>query len=148
MNLDRIVQGLKEFVRAQFPNYDYQCLWEYRVAKVTQGPPVILDVQATPATAKKMPDLVGVTMWPGPSGCVCTPKLGASVRVGFVNADPTKPYVAGVDPASHPDVAMLPADVEIDLGANPVDFVALASRVAQLQKQLAAATEAKAAAAA
>jgi hypothetical protein len=123
MSTDRLLQALREIIREQLPNYDYMTLWEYRVVSVTSGPPVVLDLQATEDTAKRLPDLTQVTLWPGPSGGVCVPRVGASVRVGFVGGDPTKPYVAGVDPASSPTTVYLPNDAGSPAAARVGDRV-------------------------
>ncbi len=105
---DRMRAALEGVNRAINPDQVYALTWEYSVISATPGPPVTIDCAVIdPETSKHLPaQLVGLTLWPGPSGFVAVPQPSSIVRIGFVNGDPGKPFVAGLDPNSTPILVM------------------------------------------
>jgi hypothetical protein len=114
---DRMRDSLGRINSALNPAQVFALQWEYSVISASPGPPVTIDCAAVDAetSAHLPPQLVGLTLWPGPSGFVAVPTPGSLVRVGFVNGDPSKPFVAGLDPNGTPILVMGFADV-IQLG--------------------------------
>jgi hypothetical protein len=108
---DRLAVALEGILAALLPTIAYYTTYEYRVlaalpplvppAPVPAGTSVTIDCVATdpPVLATFPSQLAGLVLWPGPSGLVAIPAVGSIVRVGFVNGDPAKPFVAGLDPA-------------------------------------------------
>lgn len=72
-----------------------------------------------------MPDLARVFVRPGVAGCDADVALGSVVLVGFVNSDPSRPYIAGFEDAD--GEAFVPDVLRLCGGDN---FVALANLVA------------------
>jgi hypothetical protein len=101
---DRLRAALANVNDALNPDLLYLAQWEYRVISAVPGPPVKIDCSAIDAeTVANLPaQLVGLVLWPGPGGFMAQPLPGTIVRVGFVNGDPSKPYVAGLDPNGTP----------------------------------------------
>lgn len=114
---DRLGSSLAAIQRAQLPRLPFLAVWEYRVIAFTPGPPVTIDCQAIDpdAIATLPPTLVGVTLWPGPSGFVAVPTIGSIVRVQFINGDPSKAAIVGLDPNVQPTLVFGYAPV-IELG--------------------------------
>lgn len=54
------------------------------------------------ALVKILPPLANITVWPGPVWGYSVPAVGSLVRVGFVNGDPSKPAIVGLDPSTPP----------------------------------------------
>lgn len=106
---DRLLDALRRVNRSLNPNVAYAMVWEYRVIAATPGPPVKIDCEAVdPETEGVLPQqLAGMVLWPGPSGCIAVPQPGTLVRIQFVNGDPSKPTVVGLDPNSSPLLVML-----------------------------------------
>lgn len=121
---DRMRQSLERINGTLNPDQVFALQWEYSVISASPGPPVTIDCEAIDkeTTAHLPPQLVGLVLWPGPSGFVAQPSPQSIVRVGFVNGDPSKPYVAGLDPNDTPLLVMGFADL-IQLGdpsATPI----------------------------
>jgi hypothetical protein len=121
---DRLTGSMRRINRALNPRDVYAVTWEYQVILAKPGPPVTIDCEAidTETTAVLPLQIVGLVLWPGPSGFVAVPAPGTIVRIGFVNADPGKPFVAGLDPNGTPTIVYGFATV-IQLGdatATPV----------------------------
>ena len=99
-------------VKAIMPNLLFFGTYEARV--VTAAPPaavqsqlggvtwVVSAVFTDPAIVKLLPPLANLTMWPGPVWGFSAPAPGSLVRVQFVNGDPSKPAIVGLDPATPP----------------------------------------------
>lgn len=109
MTADRLQDALRRVNTALNPQQAYALVWEYRVLVAQPGPPVKIDCEAVdPDTQAILPkQLVGIILWPGPSGCIAVPQPGTLVRIGFANGDPAKPMVVGLDPSSQPILVML-----------------------------------------
>jgi hypothetical protein len=105
---DRLSDSLRRVNGALNPRLAYLAQWEYQVISATPGPPVTIDCSAVDAeTQDVLPSqLVGLVLWPGSSGIVSVPQPGSIVRVSFVNGDPSKPTVVGLDPNGTPLLAM------------------------------------------
>jgi hypothetical protein len=105
---DRLIESLRGVNAALNPRLAYALQWEYRVLIAAPGPPVTIDCEVVdPETAAVLPrQLVGLQLWPGPSGIVAVPQPGTIVRVGFTNGDPAKPTVQGLDPSATPLLIM------------------------------------------
>lgn len=97
---DRMRDALSSINRALNPREVFALQWEYSVIDAKPGPPVVIDCAAVDAeTTEHLPaQLTGLILWPGPSGFVAQPAPGSIVRVGFINGDPSKPTVIGLDP--------------------------------------------------
>lgn len=105
---DRLRNALAGVNGALNPRSLYAGEWEYRVIAATPGPPTKIDCSAVDAeTQAHLPSQLNqLVLWPGPSGFVAVPQPGTLVRVSFVNMDPTKPVVVGLDPDGTPLVVM------------------------------------------
>lgn len=77
------------------PDRAYRGVYEYRV--VTQEGKR-LNLQPVRVSAG-MPDLARVVVRPGVAGCEADVALGSRVLVGFIEADPARPYVAAHEDA-------------------------------------------------
>lgn len=103
---DRLLSAFDRLLTLLRPRLAYYAVWEYRVVAASGTGPVKLDARAVSPLCP-MPDLAGMTLWPGPSGCYAVPVSGSSVRVAFVDGDPSKPAIVGLDPASEPTIVYL-----------------------------------------
>jgi hypothetical protein len=105
---DRLITSLRRVNAAINPRLPFDAQWEYRVIVATPGPPVKIDCEAVdPETTATLPaQITGLVLWPGPSGFLAVPQSGSIVRIGFINGDPSKPIVQGLDPDSTPTLAM------------------------------------------
>jgi hypothetical protein len=117
---DRLRDSMAGINAALSPRQVYMGIWEYSVISAQPGPPVVIDCTVVDAeTSAHLPtQLTGLKLWPGPSGGVAVPPPGSIVRIGFVNYDPTKPYVAGLDPDKIPLQATLDASVSVAVGPS------------------------------
>lgn len=137
---DRLGTSLAAITRAQVPRLPFLAVWEYAVIAVTPGPPVLIDCQAIDPDELIAipPTLVGVTLWPGPSGFVAVPPVGSKVRIQFINGDPSHYAVVGLDPNIEPTLVFGYTTGTIQLGdvtATPlVKSAAYAALVAALTK--------------
>jgi hypothetical protein len=77
------------------PNRAFRGVTEYRVVTTTGKR---LNLQAV-RVSSGMPDLLRVPARPGVSGCEADVALGSRVLVGFVDSDPSRPYVAAFEDA-------------------------------------------------
>ena len=103
---DRLLDAFDRIITLLRPRLAYYAVWEYRVVSVSGTGPVKIDARAVSSLCP-MPDLAGITLWPGPSGAYGVPVAGSSVRVAFVDGDPVKPAIVGLDPASAPAIVYL-----------------------------------------
>jgi hypothetical protein len=101
---DRLQGALRRVNAALNPRQVFAMVWEYAVIVAKPGPPVTIDCAAvdTETTAHLPAQLTGLVLWPGPSGFVAQPPPGSIVRVAFINGDPSKPTVVGLDPNATP----------------------------------------------
>ena len=126
-SLDRAKASLETLFRLMLPRLAYMVQWEGVVLLATppvpspafasalfQGPavflvPAMVNVQLTDPDALSVfgPtfNTIPISIWGDASGFVCVPTVGSLVRVGFANADPSKPYIAGTDPTVLPTVS-------------------------------------------
>jgi len=105
---DRMRDALSGISRALNPDQVFAMTWEYSVIDAKPGPPTVIDCAVIdPETSAHLPSqLTGLVLWPGPSGFVAVPAPNSVVRIGFVNGDPSKPIVVGLDPNSTPVTVM------------------------------------------
>ena len=103
---DRLLGAMARVNASLNPRLAYSLQWEYRVLTASPGPPVTIDCEfVDPEESGVLPaQLVGLVLWPGPSGFVAVPLPGTIVRIGFVNGDPSKPAVVGLDPNGTPSL--------------------------------------------
>lgn len=87
---DRLLESFRAIVRAEDPNRTYRGVFEYAV-QATDGNTI--DASPTDTTIP-LPALAKVPI----RGQSITPTVGARAIVGFINADPTRPYVLSIDP--------------------------------------------------
>jgi len=132
---DRLATALRSVNDAINPRLAFLATWEYRVLAATPGPPTTIDCSALDAeTSAVLPQqLAGLTLWPGPSGLVAVPQTGSIVRIAFVNGDPSKPAVVGLDPNGTPLLVMGFVETVLQLGdasAAPVTPTAWSAGVA------------------
>lgn len=108
---DRGIEALETLVGLLVPRLTSQLAayaqWEYRVLSVTPGPPVLLDLVPVDPTRNPFGPLAAVTLFPGPDGSVARPAPGSLVVVRFSDANPAKPSVCGLDPATPPTAVLL-----------------------------------------
>jgi hypothetical protein len=105
---DRLRTSLEAVDSALNPRRLYATTYEFRVIASTPGPPTKIDCSAVDAETQAVfpAQLSGLVLWPGPSGFVAVPEPGTLVRVAFVNGDPAKPVVVGLDPSGTPTLVM------------------------------------------
>lgn len=103
---DRLLSAFDRLLTLLRPRLAFYAVWEYRVVSASGSGPVRIDARAVSSLCP-MPDLAGITLWPGPSGCYAVPVPGSSVRIAFVDGDPTKPAIVGLDPNSAPALVYL-----------------------------------------
>jgi len=108
--LDRVLSALRALVRAEFPRLTFLGVYEYSVQANGNG-----NLDALPTdTTLSLPGIQAIPIRL-PLGAA-KPAVGSSVLVGFVNGDPTRPYVAGTVPTCL--TASVDASVELDLGKS------------------------------
>lgn len=121
--VDRLTASMQAILSALLPSLYCYVQWEMNVVSASPpsppglpGTPSVFTTPAmvtcTPIDAKVaalLPQSVNIPMWPGPSGAVSLPTVGSIVRVGFINADPSKPAIMGTDPQTMPTVSLVGA---------------------------------------
>ena len=112
---DRLRGAFLAMVKAVLPQVLFFGQYEARV--VTSSAPSAVQSQlggltwvvsaafTDAAIAKLLPPLANITMWPGPVWGYSQPAPGSLVRIGFVNGDPSKPAIVGLDPSTPPTPA-------------------------------------------
>jgi hypothetical protein len=115
---DRLRDAVAAVLRGMLPNLPASLRWEYRVTGVQPGPPVI--ISATPIGSSPFGDLANITLWPGPSGTYAAPLAGSKVLIEFHEADPRKPAVCGLDPASYPTAITMGGPAPQPLALGPI----------------------------
>jgi hypothetical protein len=87
--VDDVLGGLEPLVRAQLPLTDFHAFYEYSVVGQTGDK---LDLRPM-LGGLGLPDLPGFLPRPGAAGAKATLAGGSLVLVGFVNGDPSRPFV-------------------------------------------------------
>lgn len=87
---DRLLDSLRDLVRAEVPSLTYSGVWEYTIDSATTT-----TIDGTP-TSSKMPAITNCPMTPGLLGEGVTPTPGSKCRVQFVNADPSRPECVSI----------------------------------------------------
>ena len=140
---DRFRAAFLSLVRSVAPQLLYLGVYEYRIvtAQAATIPGditwAISGVPADAALSTLLPPLANVSMWPGPVWGYSVPAPGSIARVGFVNADPAKPYVQGLGPTAPPISVVLgsPAATPVALAVPLAAAVAAASASAESAAQ-------------
>jgi hypothetical protein len=137
---DRLQSALRGVNQALNPRQVFAMTWEYTVIDATPGPPTKIDCQVVDGeTSAHLPQqLTQLVLWPGPSGIVAVPQPGSIVRIGFVNGDPTKPFVAGLDPNGTPLMVMGFVELTMQLGDASAQPLAQAQWITELTTALTA----------
>lgn len=107
---DRLAVALSSILRALQPKLAYYATYEYQTISATPivippaplpaGTTVMISCQAIdPPVLVTFPSVLTLPLWPGPSGLVAIPSPGTLVRVQFINGDPARAVIVGLDPA-------------------------------------------------
>ena len=119
---DRALEAFRAILEQLDPFRKFRGVTEYRVVSQVGE---LLNLQPMLASSG-MPDLPRVLVRPGVAGCRSDVALGSSVLVGFVNSDPSRPYVAGFEDADGEGFVPLLTEIDaqtlvrIGAGALPV----------------------------
>lgn len=113
MASERLIDAIKAIIRAQFPNHSYLGVFEYQVQSVDgtdtlDGSPV--------DTTVPLPALSKVPLRSGLAGEKVKALVGSRCLVMFVNGDPSRPIIVGVDPT--PLTVDLDATLTVDIGKS------------------------------
>lgn len=101
---DRLFEAIRALIRAETAPLRFAGYFQYSITDTHGEPPnVLIDCRPTDP-AINLPDLSKVPMAPGIDGITCQPETGIDCVVTFINRDPTRPIIVGVD----------------SLGVNPV----------------------------
>jgi hypothetical protein len=95
---DRLSDPLTELVMYNFPNLYCYGIWECSIINVSDSitGPWSLDVQPIDP-ASPLPGMVSLTYYPSLQGAKVKPTLDTICLVGFINADPQRPYIHSFD---------------------------------------------------
>lgn len=118
-----IPTSLDSFLRildAVDPWRKYRGVTEYRVGALESNRLSLQPVRSITG----MPFLSRVPMWPGVAGAFATVAIGSRVLVGFIDSDPSRPYVAAFEDVD--GEGFVPTLIKLGGGAQ---FVALANLV-------------------
>lgn len=112
---DRIMAALRSLIREEFPRLKFFGIYEYTIKSVSGSAPDV-KISASPTDASiGLPDLVDITEQPSISGITSLPQSGLTCVVGFLNADPTRPVILGVESLGVNPVARLGDQVTVFL---------------------------------
>ena len=101
---DRIKAAIRAIIREEFSRMTYRGFFSYSIVAINGSPPnVTLDCTPSDPTVG-LPSLQDIPMQPGIDGITTIPSAGMGCVVFFLDADPTKPRIFGLD----------------SLGVNPV----------------------------
>ena len=101
---DRTLESLRAIIRTELGALQYAGLFQYTISNVSGTAPSCT-IDCSPVnTSIGLPNLTGIKIQPSVSGITGTPTSGMNCVVAFLDRDPTKPVIMGVD----------------SLGANPV----------------------------
>ena len=92
---DRVLQSFRALVAAEVSRLTYCGIWEYSIDS-TDG--ATCDI--TPTGSYGLPSLAGVPLKSPITGATATPTVGNRCLVGFINADPGRPYIISCDGVS------------------------------------------------
>lgn len=124
---DRQFALLRAVVRTLLHPTEFHKRWEYRVTQVSDG---YLDLRPV-RSSLGLPDLANVPMRVGIPGGGGAPQIGTTVLVGFVDGDPTRPYVCDYEGEAGagwlPTTVKLDASQSIAIGASTAVGVDLAA---------------------
>lgn len=103
---DRLLDNFRALVRAELESMglQYVGVFGYTIKQVSGSPPNVQISAAPDDPSLGLPDLVNILEAPGVDGITTIPTAGIGCRVAFVDRDPTKPVIIGVN----------------SLGVNPV----------------------------
>jgi hypothetical protein len=91
------MQAIRAIIREELPRLSYIGLFQYNIQAVNGSPPnVTIDALPTDDSLG-LPPLSNISCQPDLSGITSIPDDGINCVVAFLNADPTKPVVVGVD---------------------------------------------------
>ena len=91
----RALDAMRTILENLDPRRRFRGVTEYRVVTRSGNRLNLQPVRVSTG----MPDLSRVTIRPGVSGCNAEPATGSRVLVGFVDSDPSRPYVASFEDA-------------------------------------------------
>ena len=120
---DRILEGLRSIIAAQFPTFIYSGPWEYTITSATSSTVDCAPLITNAANPPSVPSLKNVPFKSSILGEQVTPKVGAICVVEFMNQDPTRPRITSIDPV--PIVATVDATSIVNVGPSSA-MVALA----------------------
>lgn len=107
---DRLLDDLRNMVRAESPSLTYCGVWEYTITRADDK-----TIDGTP-TSSQVPAITNCPMTPGLLGEGVTPTPGSKCRVQFVNADPTRPECVAI--VGTPVLSKIDASTFVRLGAG------------------------------
>jgi hypothetical protein len=100
---DRLAAAWRALVRAEQPSQTFLGTYSYAV-QATDGKTV--DAAPTDTTIP-LPPITKVPIYTGLPGTTCKPAVGSILAIGFLNGDPSRPFVAGVFDGSNTATAPL-----------------------------------------
>lgn len=106
---DRIYRDMRELIRAEVRalGIDFAGLYSYTIVGVTGDPPSCL-VDAVPVDPSRgLPGIIRLRLSPDVGGISSRPDVGLGCRVAFLDRDPSRPVVVGVDPMGDSPIARL-----------------------------------------
>jgi hypothetical protein len=141
---DRLKVNMERLFELMLPRLAYYVQWEMQV--VTATPTTVSCAPIDPDAVALFGPAVNVTLWPGVSGAIAQPAPGTVVRVAFINGDPARPAIVGLDPTGTPLTVAAPSvgPYVIAGGASPIVptpwATGLATALAAMASALATAT--------
>lgn len=114
------LESLRALIHQLDPDRSFRGVTEYRVDTLNGSRVNLQPVRVSSG----MPELKNVPVRPGVAGCEATLALAARVLVGFVDSDPSRPFVCAAEDAD--GEGFLPTVLKLGGGS---DFVALSSSV-------------------
>jgi hypothetical protein len=125
---DRLMAAFRALVGVELARLKYAGFFQYGITGSHGEPPnVTLDCEPSDP-GLGLPSLVKVPMQPGIDGITSKPESGIGCVVTFLNADPTRPVIVGVDSLGVNPVARLGDQVTMFL-PQPTPIVITASIV-------------------
>jgi hypothetical protein len=104
---DRLLQWFRALVRSVFPRMQYTGVFDYVITGVNgEAPSFTLDVAPADASIG-LPTLNAVEILSSVSSMTATPSTGMACLLVFLDANPSKPRVAGIEAAGANPVARL-----------------------------------------
>jgi hypothetical protein len=104
---DRLLNSFEALVRASFPRLFYAGLFDYVITAVNgEAPSFTCDVEPVDPDIG-LPDCNAVALVASVSSMTSTPDVGMSVVVAFLDGNPTKPRIVGIEAAGANPVARL-----------------------------------------